>query len=165
MEANGLAGRKLMICDIGVPRNVDPDCNEVAGVTAYNVDDLTAVVAKNTAMRQKEIIQAKVLLQEEAELFSSWRQSLSTIPTINKLQRQAEEFRTMEVKKASKKLDGLSDKELEAVERLSRGIVNKLLHGPMSHLRKTEGGEKAQALKNLKEMYRIEEGEENGKRR
>ena len=116
MEANGLAGRKLMICDIGVPRNVDPDCNEVAGVTAYNVDDLTAVVAKNTAMRQKEIIQAKVLLQEEAELFSSWRQSLSTIPTINKLQRQAEEFRTMEVKKASKKLDGFKESEKKIQE-------------------------------------------------
>jgi len=159
MEANGLAGRKLMICDIGVPRNVDPDTGSVDGITAYNVDDLSAVVAKNTAMRQKEMIEAKSLLREEADAFSSWRQSLSTIPTINKLQQQAEEFRTMEVKKASKKLDGLSDRELEAVERLSRGIVNKLLHGPMSHLRKTEGGDKAQALKSLQTMYELD-GEE-----
>eukprot|EP00520_Triparma_pacifica_P003532 CAMPEP_0118647268 /NCGR_PEP_ID=MMETSP0785-20121206/8514_1 /TAXON_ID=91992 /ORGANISM="Bolidomonas pacifica, Strain CCMP 1866" /LENGTH=498 /DNA_ID=CAMNT_0006539347 /DNA_START=216 /DNA_END=1713 /DNA_ORIENTATION=+ len=165
MEANGLAGRKLMVCDIGVPRNVDPDAGEVDGVTAYNVDDLSAVVARNTAMRQKEMIEAKTLLAEEAEAFTSWRQSLSTIPTINKLQQQAEQFRTMEVKKASKKLDGLSDKELEAVERLSRGIVNKLLHGPMSHLRKTESSNKAQALRELKTMYSLEdENKKNGKK-
>lgn len=164
MEANGLAGRKLMVCDIGVPRNVDPDAGEVDGVTAYNVDDLSAVVARNTAMRQKEMIEAKTLLAEEAEAFTSWRQSLSTIPTINKLQQQAEQFRTMEVKKASKKLDGLSDKELEAVERLSRGIVNKLLHGPMTHLRKTESSNKAQALRELKTMYSLEnENKKNGK--
>jgi glutamyl-tRNA reductase len=71
MEENGLTGRPVMVVDIAVPRNVNSDVSSVPGATAYNVDDLSAVVARNTAMRQKEIIAAEVLLREEAEAFAS----------------------------------------------------------------------------------------------
>jgi glutamyl-tRNA reductase len=129
------------------------------------VDDLKAVVAKNTAMRQKEMIEAQLLLKEEALSFSGWRESLSAIPTINQLQERANEFRQEELAKCSRKLSHLSDTEMEAVERLSRGIVNKLLHGPMAHLRKTESIEGKQAtLKELSAMFRLEE-ESNGRGR
>ena len=118
MDSNGLTGRPIMLVDIGVPRNINPDVKEVDGVIGYNVDDLSAVVAKNTAMRQKEMVEAEVLLKEEAGLFSTWQSSLSSVPTINKLQERAEEFRTAEVQKASKKLNGLSERELEVRRRL-----------------------------------------------
>jgi glutamyl-tRNA reductase len=59
----------------------------------YNVDDLKAVVAKNTAMRQKEMVEAENLLQEEAAQFIAWRESLSAIPTINQLQERANTFK------------------------------------------------------------------------
>jgi glutamyl-tRNA reductase len=132
---------------------------QVPNVAAYNVDDLKAVVAKNTAMRQKEMIEAENLLKEEAYGFSGWRESLSAIPTINQLQERANEFRQEELKKCTRKLSHLSETEMEAVERLSRGIVNKLLHGPMAHLRKTESIEGKQAtLKELSAMFRLEEG-------
>lgn len=124
------------------------------------MDDLKAVVAKNTAMRQKEMIEAENLLQEEASAFIGWRESLSAIPTINQLQERADHFRQEELKKCTRKLSNadLSEKELEAVERLSRGIVNKLLHGPMSHVRKTESVEgKQNTLKELSAMFRLED--------
>lgn len=191
LEENGLAGGKpLMLVDIAVPRNVGTDCKEVSSlhnfsitfstqyltfqlffiaqvpsVYAYNVDDLKAVVAKNTAMRQKEMIEAQLLLKEEALSFSGWRESLSAIPTINQLQERANEFRQEELAKCTRKLSHLSETEMEAVERLSRGIVNKLLHGPMAHLRKTESIEGKQAtLKELSAMFRLEE-ESNGRGR
>lgn len=127
---------------------------------AYNVDDLKAVVAKNTAMRQREMIEAETLLREEADMFIGWRESLSAIPTINSLQEKADIFRQEELKKCTRKLSNanLSEKELEAVERLSRGIVNKLLHGPMSHVRKSESVEgKQQTLKELSAMFRLDD--------
>jgi len=111
-------------------------------------------------MRQKEMIEAENLLQEEADAFVAWRESLSAIPTINQLQERANIFRQEELNKCTRKLSNanLSDKELEAVERLSRGIVNKLLHGPMAHLRKTESIEGKQAtLKELNAMFRLDE--------
>lgn len=168
LEENGLAsGRPLMLVDISVPRNVGEDCKEVSGVKAYNVDDLKAVVARNTAMRQREMLEAQSLLREEAQAFISWRESLSAIPTINQLQERANALRQEELQKCTRKLSSanLSDRELEAVERLSRGIVNKLLHGPMAHLRKTESVEGKQAtLKELNAMFRLEE-EANGRRK
>jgi glutamyl-tRNA reductase len=128
---------------------------------------LKAVVAKNTAMRQKEMIEAEYLLEEESTQFIAWRESLSAIPTINQLQERANLFREEELDKCTRKLSNanLSEKELEAVERLSRGIVNKLLHGPMAHLRKNESIEgKQTTLKELNAMFRLEE-EANGRGR
>ena len=142
---------------------------QIAGVTSYNVDDLKAVVAKNTAMRQREMIEAENLLREEADSFIGWRESLSAIPTINQLQERANMFRQEELKKCTRKLsqnDNFTEKELEAVERLSRGIVNKMLHGPMAHLRRAESVEgKQAALKELSSMFRLEDGETAGRGR
>ena len=106
------------------------------------------------------MIEAENLLREEADAFIAWRESLSAIPTINQLQERADTFRQQELEKCTRKLSNanLSEKELEAVERLSRGIVNKLLHGPMAHLRKTESIEGKQAtLKELNAMFRLDE--------
>jgi glutamyl-tRNA reductase len=189
MEENGLFGGKpLMIVDISVPRNVADNCKDVSincgealtfgikahvtfdivvqipNVHAYNVDDLKAVVAKNTAMRQREMLEAENLLREETKAFCAWREALSAIPTINQLQERANAVRQEELKKCTRKLSNanLSDKELEAVERLSRGIVNKLLHGPMAHLHKTESIEGKQAtLKELSAMFRLEDADNN----
>lgn len=136
---------------------------QLPNVFAYNVDDLKAVVAKNTAMRQREMLEAEALLREESDAFAAWRESLSAIPTINQLQERANHFRQEELKKCTRKLSSanLSEKELEAVERLSRGIVNKLLHGPMAHLRRSESIEgKQAALKELNAMFRLENDDE-----
>lgn len=105
------------------------------------------------------MLEAEELLHEETDSFIAWRESLSAIPTINQLQERANNFREEELKKCTKKLSNanLSERELEAVERLSHGIVNKLLHGPMAHLRKTESIEGKQAtLKELSAMFRLE---------
>merc|ERR1712038_728287 len=168
LKENGLAGgRPLMLVDISVPRNVGTDCNSIPNVKAYNVDDLKAVVARNTAMRQKEMIEAENLLREEAASFCNWRESLAAIPTINQLQEKANFVREEELNKCTRKLSqngNLSDKEMEAVERLSRGIVNKLLHGPMSHLRKTDNVFQQQAaIKELSSMFQLEDRELNGR--
>lgn len=164
LEENGLAGgRPLMLVDISVPRNVGEDCKNVPSVAAYNVDDLKAVVARNTAMRQKEMIEAETLLREEASAFIGWRESLAAVPAINRLREKAETHRQAELKKCTRKLsqnENFSEKELEAVERLSRGIVNKLLHGPMSHLRRSDSVDGRQAaVRELSDMFQL--GEES----
>lgn len=104
LEENGLAGgRPLMLVDIAVPRNIAEDCKMVPNAAVYNVDDLKAVVAKNTAMRQREMIEAEILLREETSSFVGWRQSLSAVPTINQLQEKANSLRKQELEKCTKK--------------------------------------------------------------
>lgn len=171
LETNGLAGGKpLMLLDISVPRNIAEDTKNIVNVASYNVDDLKAVVARNTAMRQREMIEAEVLLREEAQAFHGWRESLSAIPTINQLKEKANNFRQEELKKCTRKLKSanpnLTQREYESVERLSRAIVNKLLHGPMSHLHKTESVEGKQAtVKELSAMFNLEDDNNSKKSR
>jgi len=170
LKGNGLAGgRPLMLVDIAVPRNIAEECNTVENVKAYNVDDLKAVVAKNTAMRRREMIEAENLLKEETDAFIRWRDSLSAIPTINLLQEKANSVRVEELNKCTKKLkanSSLSDREMEAVDRLSRGIVNKLLHGPMAHLRQTEGSDQKKKIDDLNSIFDLnEQGGRRGNRR
>ena len=151
------AGReRVMLVDIAVPRNVDPACDDLDDVVAYDVDSLKAVVERNTAKRRREIVEAEKLLEEEQESFRSWVSSLGAVPAITKLQSKADAIRAAELKRADAKLANLSQREIEAVERLSRGIVSKLLHGPMSALRSDDAPEKKKnALGVLKNMFGV----------
>jgi glutamyl-tRNA reductase len=130
----------LQFVDISVPRNIHPDCSSLPRISNYNVDDLKAVVERNTAKRRREMIEAENILKDELGKFRVWQQSLGAIPTIAKLQEKAENMRKEEMMKAAKKLSTLSTKDLEIVERVTKGIVAKLLHGPMSHLRQQSEG-------------------------
>ncbi|CAM9290948.1 unnamed protein product [Hapterophycus canaliculatus] len=149
--------RPIMFVDISVPRNVEADCSDVPGVFAYDVDDLKMVVARNTALRRREMLEAEDILREELVKFCGWQQSLTATPAISKMQEKFEDMRAQEMRKAGNKLQNLSDKELQVVEKLSQGIVNKMLHGPMSALRQPDGPEeKKQTLKILKDMFKLE---------
>jgi glutamyl-tRNA reductase len=150
----------IQFVDISVPRNVHADCADIPGVFSYNVDDLKAVVDRNTAKRRREMVEAEGILREELEKYRIWQQSLGAIPTIAKLQEKAESLRVEELSKASKKLGNLSPKDLEAVERLSKGIVAKLLHGPMSTLRSAgqkEGDSALQAIQQVQGLFGLDE--------
>jgi len=150
--------QKLMLVDISVPRNVDRECNLIPGVSAFNVDYLKQVVARNTAMRRKQVIEAEDLLKEELSNFIAWQQSLDTIPAITQLQKKAEEMRADELKRVESKLAQLDKKQQDAVDRLSKGIVNKLLHGPMAQLRAQEAPARKKAtLETVKAMFSLEE--------
>jgi glutamyl-tRNA reductase len=132
--------QKVIVVDIAVPRNVCESVKDLPNIKAYNVDDLTNVVAVNTGLRQKEIMKAEDILKEDASEFRVWMKSLRAVKTINQLQEVAEEFRLKEIKKHGRKIKMMKEEEREVVERMSRGIVNKLLHGTMRHLKK--GGDR-----------------------
>ncbi|EKX38294.1 Glutamyl tRNA reductase [Guillardia theta CCMP2712] len=153
----GAMQRGAMLVDISVPRNIDDvGANKVEGVKAYNVDDLKAVVAANQARRQRLVLEAEELLQDEMKSFKGWHQSLGTVPMITKLQSRANKIRREELLKYERKLSGLSAQERETVERLTKGIVAKLLHGPMSHLRTVDDvSDRQSTVKSLEAMFRL----------
>lgn len=149
---------KVMLVDISVPRNVHQDCSGVEGAVCYNVDDLKAVVQRNTSKRKREMLDAEVILKEESDRFRLWQQSLGAIPTINKLQEKAESLRQEEMLKATKKLSALSERDLEVVEKVTKGIVAKLLHGPMHHLRQQKEGDATRAaILQVQKAFQLED--------
>lgn len=157
MERVWAAGdSKLMLVDISVPRNVESECNNVPGVKAYNVDDLKEVVAANQAKRRKKMLEAELLLQIELTKFNAWQDSLKFVPAISQLQKKFEVVRQGELKKANKNMKGLSDKELKAVDILTKGILNKLLHGPMSYLRSDDKDGSKASLQQIRDIFKLD---------
>mmetsp|Transcript_27538 Transcript_27538/g.66387 ORF Transcript_27538/g.66387 Transcript_27538/m.66387 type:complete len:518 (-) Transcript_27538:205-1758(-) len=156
---DGVLEKKVMLVDISVPRNIeDKELNTLDECVAYNVDDLKAVVAANQAKRKNLIIEAEEVLAEELGMFNNWHQSLGTVPTISKLQRRAEVIREAEIRKSSSKLSGLTAAEKQVVERLTKGIVAKLIHGPMAHLRTIDNVEdRTMTVKSLERMFNLKD--------
>merc|ERR550514_569474 len=123
LEAREWAKREspMVLIDISVPRNVEASCNEVAGVTAYNVDDLKQVLEENKAKRQNAIREAELLLRDEQAKFLQWQKSLPYTGLMQSLQKKYEAVREEESAKAQKiGLKNLSDKEREAVHTFTK---------------------------------------------
>ena len=133
---NNLSLNSLRLIDIGVPRNIAPDVEGVKGVESHDVDDLQEVVSRNQEARQKVALEAEGLLKEEGRLFLEWWDSLEAVPTINRLRSGLEAIRKEELQKALSRMGpDFSARERKVVEALSKGIINKILHTPVTNLR------------------------------
>jgi len=143
--------------DISVPRNIDTKAiSALEGSAAFSVDDLREVVDANKSARAAAAMAAEVLLVEELHGYEAWRDSLETVPTIKKLRSKADAIRKGELDKAVNKMgEGLSKKERRVLEDLSKGIVNKLLHGPMQALR-CDGSDPESVGESLANMHALE---------
>lgn len=157
-DVNSEFGGQRLFVDISVPRNVEPCVSELKGAQVYNVDDLKEVVEANKEDRLRKKMEAQAIIAEEVKQFEARKDSLETVPTIKKLRAYAERIRAAEVDKCLSKMgDDLPKNKKKAIYDLSLGIVNKLLHGPMQHL-KCDGAENrtlSEILENMHALNRI----------
>lgn len=128
ITAKDVEGRQkpVMLMDISVPRNIGYDCADVEKVFSYSVDDLKKVVEANAAKRQTEVVKAKKLITGEVQKFKLWQASQGAVPYLAALQTMAENIRQSETDKMSRNLKGLHEKEREAVDKLTRHIVDQI---------------------------------------
>jgi glutamyl-tRNA reductase len=147
----------LMLVDIGVPRNISADTTELPGVLSFDVDDLQEVVTRNQEARREIAAEAEVLLEEEARLFLEWWDGLEAVPVVNRLRRQLEDIREQELQKALSRMGpDLSSRELKVVEALSKGIINKVLHTPMTNLRAPQPRQQRHtAMRVIEELFEL----------
>jgi glutamyl-tRNA reductase len=152
------AEQSLMLFDISVPRNVDSDVNDLPNVRAFNVDDLKAVVAQNQESRRQMAKEAEVLLEEEVEGFNLWWRGLETVPTISCLRDKMETIRTQELEKALSRLGAdFAERHQEAIEALTKGIINKILNDPIVQLRAQQDIEaRRKAMQTLQMLFKLE---------
>jgi glutamyl-tRNA reductase len=150
--------RPLTIVDISVPRNVSSDVIALAGVRLFNVDDLQAVVAENQESRRQMARQAEAMIEDCVEKFDLWWRSLDTVPTINKLRQKMEGIREQEMEKALSRFGSeFSAKHREAIEHLTKGIINKILHDPMVQLRVEQDTEmRKRAMQALQQLFDLD---------
>jgi glutamyl-tRNA reductase len=147
----------LLLVDIGVPRNIASDVAGVAGVGSYDVDDLQEVVARNQEARREIAAEAEGLLQEEGRQFLEWWDGLEAVPVVNRLRVQLEEIREQELQKALSRMGpDLSARERKVVEALSKGIINKILHTPVTNLRAPQPRQQRHiAMKVVEDLFEL----------
>jgi glutamyl-tRNA reductase len=147
----------LMLVDIGVPRNISADVTDLPGVLRFDVDDLQEVVVRNQEARREIAAEAEALLQDESRLFLEWWDGLEAVPLVNRLRVQLEEIREQELQKALSRMGpDLSSRERKVVEALTKGIINKILHGPVTHLRSPQPrSQRLAAMRVLEELFAL----------
>jgi glutamyl-tRNA reductase len=145
----------LMLIDIGVPRNIAADVAALMGVESFDVDDLQEVVTRNQEARREIAAEAEVLLQDEGRQFLDWWDGLEAVPVVNRLRTQLEDIREQELHKALSRMGpDLSARERKVVEALSKGIINKILHTPMTNLRAPQPRQQRQlAMQVLQDLF------------
>jgi glutamyl-tRNA reductase len=161
--------RPMFFIDIAVPRDVDPEMNQLDGIFVYDIDDLQQAVASHVADRKKEAEKADEIINAEVERFQARIQTLDVVPTIVSLQDHLETIRQAEIDRVRGRLGAMSPEQEMAIETLTRGIVNKIMHTPISTLktaaRESEATtvvELVRRLFNLQEKKAAKSGSDSG---
>ncbi len=128
--------RPIFLIDIAHPRDIDPACNELDNVYLYDIDDLQAVVTANLKEREREAERATTIIEREVGVYLTWLRSLDVVPTILSLRQRVEEIRGAELQKALGRLGDMTPEQREAITAMTHAMVNKLLHQPMTELKR-----------------------------
>lgn len=139
----GRQGRPLLLVDLGIPRNVSPQVNDLQNVYLYDLDDLESVANEGRAARQSAVEPAVEMLLEERDRFEAWCERLPLAPTVRQLLELSRTVAREEVQKAAAQFQGEPADNKEALDHLANRIVSKLMHQPLDRLRReaeTGGG-------------------------
>jgi len=151
--ASATSNRKLVAIDIAVPRDIDPSARDLPTLELRDMDDLRSLVELGAERRRAELPKVQDIVEGEVEDFCAWERSLALGPAIEDLREWAERIRTAEVAKIVRRGD-LGDDERAAVDRMTRDLVNKLLHRPMTQMRDLVRGKDGQVyLEAFQEIF------------
>ncbi len=157
-DINSLADQRdergLVIVDVAVPRDVDPAARQIPGVTLLDMDDIGAFIDKGLEGRNNEVESVRAIVDAEVDRYQAMVSAREVAPLISDLRLSAEHVRTAELDRFSAKLAALGPAEREAVEALTKGIVNKLLHEPTVRLKGAAGRARGERLaESLRDLF------------
>lgn len=160
--------RPLLAIDIAVPRDIDPACREVAGVTLHDIDDVQQIVERNASGREAEARRAERIIEAELDRFERWLGLQEVVPTITALRDHGDEVVRRVLAENEGRWESLSDADRERVEKLAGAIASRLLHEPTLRIRRSAcSGESYFFISALRELFGLDvetevEGESEG---
>jgi glutamyl-tRNA reductase len=151
-------GRALLIVDVAVPRDVDPGVKHVFGVMLLDMDDMKAFALHSLEQRQREVGRVRAIVADELERFRAERSAREVAPVVTALRGRAEEIRRSELERFRSRLAALDPAHRKAVEALTSGIVNKLLHDPTVRVKDAAGTPRGELFTDtLTELFALDE--------
>ncbi len=148
--------KPLFFIDISVPRNIEPSISSFEGIFLFDIDDLKGVTSQNMREREKAANEAGRFIEEEVNRFLNWLGELSLVPTIVSLKDKFEAIRQQELKEAISKFENPTKKDREILDAMSRGIINKILHEPITEIKNVHTrGEVLKDITLLKKIFKI----------
>ncbi len=164
-------GRPLLLVDIAVPRDIEPACREIAGVSLHDIDDVQQIVERNAGGREAEARRAERIIEAEQDRFERWLASLEVVPTIASLRERADEVVRRVLAENDPRWESLGEADRERVGAMAKAIASRLLHEPTLRMKRSAGSDDAYLyVSALRELFGLDaaetepEGEAGGKR-
>jgi glutamyl-tRNA reductase len=155
MEDRG--GRPLLLVDIAVPRDVEPECREVAGVSLHDIDDVQQIVERNAGGREAEARRAEPIIAAELDRFERWLASLEVVPTIAALRERADEVVRRVLAENEGRWESAGEADRERLTAMSKAIAARLLHEPTLRMKRSAGSDDAYLyVSALRELFGLD---------
>jgi glutamyl-tRNA reductase len=152
--------RPMFFIDIAVPRDVDPEVNKVDGVFVYDIDDLQQVVSSHMSDRKREAQKAEDIVAVEVDRFLAQLRTADVVPTIVSLQEHLETIRQAEIDRVRGRLGELSPEQEIAVDAMTKGIINKIMHTPITALKSAAREQEATTVIDLvRRLFNLQQKE------
>jgi len=146
--------RPVVMVDLAVPRDMEPEIAQLDDVFLYTVDDLGAIVESGTESRERAVVEAEAIITSRVDGFLHWLDSREAVPTIRALRDAAERMRRHEVEHAIKLLNRGEDPQ-RVLEALSHGLTNKLIHAPTAALNQAYGPHRGDVSDLIARIYHL----------
>ncbi len=148
------AQRPLVIVDVAVPRDVDPAARRLPGVTLLDMDDIRTFIDEGLESRHTEVERVRAIVDDEVDRYVAFASAREVAPLVSALRSQFDDVRTAELERYRAKLERLTPAERDAIEALTKGIVNKLLHEPTVRLKHAAGRPRGERLaESLRDLF------------
>lgn len=144
--------RPMFMVDLAVPRDIEPEVARLRDVYLYTVDDLSTVVQAAGEKRHAAVERAEAIVDAGVQSFAHWLDQRATVPLIQALNRQADDWRAAELARARKMLAKGDDVEA-VLEALSRGLAHKMLHGTMAELHAADGPQREELAHTVSRLF------------
>jgi glutamyl-tRNA reductase len=151
------SGRPLLLVDIAVPRDIEPECREIPGVSLHDIDDVQQIVERNASGREGEARRAEPILTAELDRFERWLASLEVVPTIASLRERADEVVERVLAENDGRWESLGEADRERLATMAKAIASRLLHEPTLRMKRSAGSDEAYLyVSALRELFGLD---------
>jgi len=149
-------GNPMLLIDIAVPRDINPEVAKIDNVYLYNIDDLQTVADSNIDDREKELGKCQKIIDKEVEEFMAWFEELKIGPAIAQLRNHFHEIGEQELERLRPKLGDIAHEEWEHIVYSMQRTLNKILHDPARvGKEKARNGGGYQYVETIKHLFGI----------